>query len=241
MKKLIKIDPYEALYYAIAAATFKHSAWAFGNTIEGAAPFVDWANLTFNLGGLWQVTVLANWMFWGGLMAVATDVGMIVSARHIRHYADKYGTGILKGIRNQPLHLWGAYLMAVTISSLGQVYYAASHAAPLVVNDVGIQAFAPGGWLYAILQYRILLLPLSLPGMSFLYTIAQRGEATTKLTPATDKTGQKKWRVKDIARISGLTESRIRQLAGADDDVGHKVGGVWEFTDSEAKQMIGED
>jgi hypothetical protein len=182
-----------------------------------------------------------NWVFWGGLMAVATDVGMIVSAKRIRNYADRHNKGILVGFRNQPLHLWGAYLAAVVGSSLGQIYFAAAHAAPLVVQDAGIPILAPGGWLYSVLQYRILILPLLLPVMSFLYTIAQRGEVATTYAPqaVSKQTGDEVWTVREAAKMANLTESRIRQIAGANgNDIGTKNGNRWEFNQDDIRRIM---
>jgi len=240
MKRLMKIDPYILIYYAIAVATFKHSAWAFGTTIEGAKPFVDWNNLTLNMAGLWQAATVLQWYFWGGLMAVATDVGMIATAGKIRQHADRVGIKVLRGLRNQPWHLWGAYLVAVGISALGQVYYSASHAAPLGTLSSEVGALSQGGWFYALLTYRILIMPLSLPVMSFLYTLAQRGEKAQKLGTVDEQTGERKLYVADVARMANKSTAWVRQQAGKRPDVGTKRNNKWEFTEDEARELVGE-
>jgi hypothetical protein len=240
MKFLKKIDPYIIIYYAIAVATFKHSAWAFGTTIEGAMPQIDWANIPLDLNGLWQILVLLNWFFWGGLMAVATDVGMIATAGKIRQHADRVGIRVLKGLRNQPWHLWGAYLLAVGISALGQVYYSASHAAPLGALSSEVGALSRGGWFYALLTYRVLIMPLSLPVMSFLYTLALRGEKAQSSKAVVDQsTGTGYLGVAQVAKMAGKSTAWVRQQAGKRTDINRKVNGKWAFTEDEAKAIIG--
>lgn len=232
MFKLPKLKWYEYLYIALAAATFKHTSWGFASVLEGPEPVIEWASLTLDLTGIFIVLELFQWYFWGALMAVATDVGMFFVARAIRenraYSLKKLSWGLLT-----------AYVIISMISAYTQLLYGVQHAAPLEIVPNAIGALQNGGWIYWLLECRLLFLPLALPGTSVLYTFAFKLD--DQLTIEQEKpgtidaeTGERKFSVKEAVLYSGYSDGFFRQKAGKG-ALGTKnpETGAWEFTQTE--------
>jgi hypothetical protein len=225
------IHALEYIYYAIAIATFKHSAWSFGAVMEGLPPKLDWAHLTFDLAGTFAIGSLLIWYFWGALMAVASDVGMVVIAKSFRSAREDGFTWREDGL------LMGAYIIVAFISAYTQFYYAAQHTAPLLATASQIPSLQNGGSLNWLLQYAVVILPPMLPGMSILYTLASKAEKgmhVVKPGKVDVETGARKFNVSEAAQFVGLSEGWIRQHAGKG-EIGQKDAetGKWVFTETE--------
>lgn len=221
------------IYYAIAVATFKHSAWAFGAVLEGLPPELDWATVTFDLVGVFAIAQLLAWYFWGGLMALAVDVGMIFIAKTFRVTSEDGFTWREDGL------LIGAYLVVALVSGFTQFYYAAFHTAPLGTINSTIPTLQPGGILYQALQYAVIVLPPALPGMSILYTLATRNlkaQLVHKPGKMDSEKGERVFNVKDAALYTNYSEGWIRQQANKG-SLGYKnpETNAWEFTETELK------
>lgn len=225
---------YNVIYVTLALATFKHSAWGFSMVLEGPQPVFDINTLTLDTAGLWSIGTLLMWYFWGGLMATVADVGMYFTARAIRERNNQTD--------RQPWGLWLTYAIAAFVSAYTQVLYAVQHAAQLEVVQTELPMLAAGGWLYQILEYRLLILPLALPGMSFLYTVAlkiqNRFFDAPKIGKLVEKTGDVIFDVKQAAKYTNYSEQAIRQKANAG-IIGHKneLTRQWEFTKDELEQL----
>lgn len=229
MNWLKKNWPY-LIYISLAIATFKHSSWGYSTVLEGSAPDINFNTLTLNLAGVWAILTLLFWYIWGGLMALATDVGMVFIARSIRERANK------ESILSQPWGLWVAYLMAASASAYTQFLYGVQHAAPLAVVATKIPSLQTGGFLFWALEYRLLYLPLLLPAMSFIYTVAFKVDDHQQIEKPgkVDKTRNVRiLNVSEAALFTNYSEARIRQLA-ADGKIGIRdENGKWQFTDEE--------
>jgi hypothetical protein len=132
----------ELVYYAIAIATFTHTMWAAAMVFQGSKP-------TGTLDQAW-------WYFQGALLAVAIDVGMILSARIL---AREWSWAML-----------AAFVLAAIASAYTQVLYATHHADAFVfgagVTDEWVNR------LQRLTDARVVLLPLALPAFAIIYTLS---------------------------------------------------------------------
>lgn len=226
---------YNSIYVAIAVATFKHSAWGFATRIEGPEPLVDWAAFEPTPAFAWAVLTLLMWYVWGAMMAIAVDVGMFVTAREIRMFYNQHG-----GRVKQPYMLWLVYAVVASLSALTQMLYSVQHAAPLTLQPTTIAALQPGGWLEQLMQHTVILLPVALPGMGFLYTVAGkvRDEAEQVEVGIIDDTGRKVYDVNAFADLIMRHPSYVRRLAKAG-TIGTKSGNTWQFTDDDTDKLRG--
>jgi len=179
MRKLIDraqaIKWYRWIYIAITIATFKHNTWGFASVIEGPKPAFDFVTnpldtsstvlfVFSSLPNMWIAAKILGWFFWGAMMAVAFDVGMFNVSRAIQDAKES------RFKKMWPL--WIAYLVLAFFIAFAQFYYAAHHTAPLDVVDAGIPALDPDGFLYWLLQWAIVIYPVGLPLVSFMFTAA---------------------------------------------------------------------
>ncbi len=204
--KIGKLPVWDLLYISLALSTWKHTAWGYSVTFEGPPPSVDWANFVLNAQGLWTIGTLLAWFAWGGLMALTVDVAMWLVAKGIREQTSG----------KTPFGLWLTYAVVAVISSYTQLLYATQHSAPLAIVENNIVALQPGGWLYSLLENRLILLPLALPSMSFLYTISLRIEAALKkpvLGVVDTATGEKRYSMNEAAAYTGYSPSWVRAKA----------------------------
>lgn len=143
--KLPKVDAFELLYIAISIATFSHTQWAAAYTFEGVAPTnPDEYNL---------------WLLKGALIAIAIDVGMLLSARYIKQAAS--GWIVL------------SFVVAAISSFYTQIIYIFVHT-PLLVAGSGVSQY----WnemITPLMDARVIILPFLLPFLAIIYTIAQIG------------------------------------------------------------------
>jgi hypothetical protein len=221
---------YEMIYIAVAVATFKHSAWAYSVTLEGAAPEIDWATWGPSLPGLWAAGGLLAWYFWGALMAVAADVSMFYSAREIR--------------RGNRFHIL-TFAAAATFSAATQLIYATTHAVDLSYVASSLPAVQPGtGWLWTLSEYRIVYLPISLPLTAIIYTCAIlfSGEREIKAgvlapPPPPPAPPSPVYSARDAAKITGRNYNYVLTLCNKG-VVGKKLeDGSWELSVADLRRL----
>lgn len=135
------------VYIVIAIATFTHTTWSAANVFQGNMP-----GHTLSLAVIW-------WYIQGGLVAIAIDIGMLVSADSI---AKKYTKTMLM-----------AFILAAIASAYTQLLYATHH--------VSVFTFGEGvtpAWQYrlqALIDARVVFMPLALPAFAIIYTISAHG------------------------------------------------------------------
>ena len=199
---------YGAIYLALAVATFKHTAWAFSTVMEGPEPKVDWANFNLDFVSVWAIVLLLVWFLWGALGAIAVDVGMYYTARAIREDKET----------RLPLGMWLTYGVVAAISSYAQTLYAVQHAAAFTPVPNNLAELQPGGWLNNLFTYAMVLLPLFLPGLGFIYTVFVKYEEHHRKPPVgrlDEAIGEKVYTVQEAAIETGYSEAWIRNRAYA--------------------------
>lgn len=171
------IHPFEILYLAIAIATFEHTAWAAAYMFEGPMPE----------GGELQ------WRLRGALIAIAVDVGMLMTSR------------FLVGAQGrQRIVLTMGFIIAALTSFYFQIMYMAIHT-PVVTISEGVSS----EWssiLRTLIDARVLILPLALPVLATVYTIARLSHVPPKVAaqqaaPAHEKQTLKITRPEDPTRL----------------------------------------
>lgn len=189
---------YSLIYYAIALATAKHSAWAYSTTMEGAQPIIDWSN--FGIAA-WTGFELVMWFMWGLLAALAVDVGMYLVAKQIRESKNRNLIG-----------LYLTYAMVCIASAYFQVMYAIQHAADFVPVE-GVPA-----WINAIYSLRYLIVPVSLPVMSIGYTLFTKVDEARNTQPlgrVNKEIGMKTYTVDEAATYLKVSPASVRSWAYA--------------------------
>jgi hypothetical protein len=155
-----------SVYAAIAIATFRHTAWGFG-TLETTL--------------LAPILTRSGAVFWitGGLSAAALDAGLAGTVLAIQ----------LRARRGNPTRgLFFLIAFVAAMATMTQLLYAVTHAVPteqVIINVAPkLQPFAQALW-----DYRVLVLPALLPGLSVAYAFVARDTATRrewKERPITD-------------------------------------------------------
>lgn len=140
-------DPFELLYLAIAAATFAHTQWAAAFLFEGPQPTGE--------------ADLAQWYFSGTLIAIAVDVGMLLTSRFLQD--SKH--------RGQIIILTIAFAVAAIVSFFTQFVYIGYHTPLYVLSDGVSEYWRPV--MEKIIDARVLLFPLALPTLAAIYTLAR--------------------------------------------------------------------
>lgn len=138
------LHPFELLYLAIAIATFEHTAWAAAYMFEGPMP-AD--------GEL-------SWRLRGALIAIAVDVGMLMTSRFL-----------LGAVGRQRLVLTTGFIIAALTSFYFQVVYMAIHTPPITISPGVTESWA--AILEKLIDARVLILPLALPVLATVYTLAR--------------------------------------------------------------------
>lgn len=144
-----RISLFTLVYFIIAIATAHHTSWSAATVMNGAMP--SDAN----------TIALIGWWLSGLAFAIAVDVSMFAVAARIR-----------EGERNVGFVV--AFAFVALMSTYTQLLYAWAHVQPLhaLGNGVSAEWIANLQWL---IDLRIVLLPLALPVISVLYTIAGIG------------------------------------------------------------------
>lgn len=150
MSRLVKsiqsiVSPFEILYLAIAIATFEHTLWAAAFMFEGKV----------------NVDLPGDWYLRGALIAIAVDVGMLISSRMLAGASN----------RSQKLTLSLSFGIAAVISFYTQLVYMAMH----TPDVVALSTLSPF-WQHVVqplLDARILILPLALPSLATIYTLTR--------------------------------------------------------------------
>lgn len=241
-KPKFQVQWYVLIYLALAVSTYKHSAWSFSNVLEGPEPLLNWEIAGFTVEFAWQIMTVSFWWLWGGLMAMAVDVGLYFSARAIREH----------NIKRQYDHKrlftqWTTYGIAAGLSAYTQLLYAAQHTTTLKVAETGVKPLQAGGWLFIMLEWAVIILPIALPGLSFLYTISLKVDSDSSIeqfsTKTDETTGETLYDAKAFAKLSGISASYIRKMA-LDGKIGRKDtdGKKWLFNEQDlitAKGLYG--
>ena len=144
-----RIDPFEFLYIAIAIATFEHTTWTAAFMFEGPIP--EGATIAQHI----------LWYFKGGLIAIAIDVGMLMTSRYLIKSNDRWGRTALIV----------AFVIAAVSSFYTQVGYMVYHTA-----DYTISTGVNDNWkaiLEPIIDARVIFLPAILPLLATIYTLAR--------------------------------------------------------------------
>jgi len=138
-------DPFELLYISIAVATFDHTVWAGAFLFEGSMPVDN--NII--------------WRLKGSLIAIAVDLGMLLTSRFLRNSETP----------TQTIVLVIAFMMAAVTSFYFQMVYILFHT-PIFTISEGVDKY----WIQALtpfLQARVVILPLALPLLATVYTLAR--------------------------------------------------------------------
>lgn len=148
MKRLRNvIHPFEILYLAIAIATFSHTAWAAAYMFDGPPPE----------GGE------VRWWVGGALIAIAVDVGMLMTSRFL-----------VRAEGRQQLVLTIGFIIAAVTSFYFQVLYIAIHTPEVTISPGVSPAWA--SVLQVLVDARVLVIPLALPVLATVYTLARLNE-----------------------------------------------------------------
>lgn len=146
--KLTPSNAFALVYLAIAVSTFGHTSWAGSFVFEGVPPGPD------------QLVRAIQWAIAGGLLAVAVDVGMFVTAHQLPHSFGK-----------QRLVLLISFVVAAAVSAFTQILYVAHHSAPFALSEGISPYWAP--LLSHLADARVIIMPISLPIFAILYTITR--------------------------------------------------------------------
>lgn len=214
---------YGLIYYAIAVATAKHSAWAYSSTMEGLQPALDWAKFNGSFADFWSLLGLGVWFMWGLLAAIAVDVGMFTVAKNIRESQNRNLLG-----------MYLTYAMVALISAYFQVMYSLQHASAFTpVEGVPL-------WVNTAYVWRFLIVPVSLPLMSVGYTLFVKLDVH-KNKPVLGKVdkeiGEKTFTVDEAAAYTGYSPAAIRQKGyAAERQVG--IVPAFGYRDENGKMMF---
>jgi GIY-YIG catalytic domain len=152
---------FEVLYLAVCIATFSHTAYACSLLFQGPKP---------DTGDF-------NWYLEGALIAVAVDIGMLVTSR------------LLSGARTlaQGLSLMITFAITAALSFYAQIVYIS-----LFTPTITISAGVSEDWrafVEPILNARVLILPVALPALAIMFTIARwTHRPTVYYNPETGRT-----------------------------------------------------
>lgn len=141
------LDPFEILYLAVAIATFDHTTWTAAFAFEGAIPKED--------------PQLSLWYLKGGLIAVAVDVGMLITSRYLGKATDRWNK----------VTLVSAFVVAAIASFYFQLGFILYH-----TPDYGLSAGVSQYWaevMQPIIDARVFILPMLLPLLATIYTLAR--------------------------------------------------------------------
>lgn len=144
----VPIDPFELLYLAISIATFSHTVWASSFAFEGPPPLEGSSEMT-----IWQIK--------GILIAIAIDLGMLLSARFIARAGKASPSMIL------------AFVVAAASSFYTQLLYILYHTTNFAIGS-GVDPY----WnsvLSPVVSARVVILPFLLPFLGIIYTVARVG------------------------------------------------------------------
>lgn len=141
-------DPFEILYLAVAIATFSHTVWSAAFAFEGPPPPVG-------------STEYYHWQMSGILIAIAVDVGMLLTSRFLQ------SAKMLK----QKVILAISFVVAALASFYTQLLYMGYHTPIIPMSEGVAEYWMP--FLTQMIEARVILLPLALPVLATIYTIAR--------------------------------------------------------------------
>lgn len=138
------LNPFELLYLAIAVATFTHTVWAAAFLFEGAV--AD--------GDPW-------WNFKGALIAIAVDMGMLLTSKFLQE-------------AKHPIHV-GALILSFVVAAVTSFYFQMVYImyhTPTFVTSAGVNTYWVGV-MTPFIDARVFLLPAFLPVLATVYTVAR--------------------------------------------------------------------
>jgi len=146
---------FELVYISVAAATFEHTAWAFGTLALGepASTYITMADPV--------------WVR-GALVAVAVDVGMFVVAQQIVEYV---GEGHVEQKRKGLFGLAATFLLISMISFFAQLVFAYFHTPSIAVAS-GVSPYWQE-FLYPVIEAAPFVFAACLPLMALAYTLSR--------------------------------------------------------------------
>lgn len=182
LSRNININWFEVVYLAIALATFQHTMWAGATVFEGPMPEA------FHSAEWWR------WHFNGALLAIAIDIGMLVTARQLR---ESYGKPL-----SWKLTMVSAFITAAIASFYTQILFSVHHTNTMTIGS-GVSDYW-NGYLDPIIQARVILVPLMLPLFAVIFTLA------SIITHTTEVVIEEQEKEKEIIRIKMMEEERKR-------------------------------
>ncbi len=141
--KRFKIDPYTAVYAAISISTFSHTMVAAATIFEGSRPNDIFGQIYWGITGI--------------LIAIAIDVGMLVSSHHL--------------VKQRSAVMFIAFITAALVSFFTQTLYSVQHLAPLEIG-AGVTQYWKD-FLRPVLDARFLIMSAALPLFATIYTFAK--------------------------------------------------------------------
>lgn len=165
---------------------------------------------TFRHSAIGFATLEAGNVLLGALAATAVDVGMMLAAEHVRR-VHNWRTG-------QPWWLVGGLVLAALASIYSQLLYA-------VTNASAVEIAAGALWMQqaarAIVDARVIVLPVLLPTLAVVYSFASRTAAEAVVAgpvPEPPSTFTERARVM-LSLAPDATNGQLAQLLGCDPSV----------------------
>lgn len=170
----LRVDAFELLYIAISIATFSHTVWASSFAFEGPPPK--------------DPGEMVIWQFKGSLIAIAIDLGMLLSARFIAK-SDKVNKSMVL-----------AFIVAACSSFYTQLLYIIYHTGSFPVGS-GVdpywnQALSP------LVSARVVILPFLLPFLGIIYTVARTSREKEEATKEAIRVANAPITVTDVLKKS---------------------------------------
>lgn len=183
MPKNFHINPFELVYLCISIATFQHTAWGAGYVFEGHPPT-----------GIWVLL----WWLAGSLIAVAIDVGMLVTAKQI----ERASIG-----KNSLIYII-TFCVAAMASYYFQVLYTLAHTDSFIYGEVSVYWWQN---LHGMVDARVVLVPAILPTFAILYTLSnvQRHQ---QIVGENQEHQQVEIMVQEVERISITKELALQAI-----------------------------
>lgn len=188
-----KIDVFELLYIAISIATFSHTVWAASFAFEGMPP----------ADGTWDMIL---WQLKGSLIAVAIDLGMLLSAR------------VIARSRTTNWSMIVAFLVAAISSFYTQLLYILYHTGDFKIGS-GVGQYWTDA-LVPLVDAKVLILPLLLPFLGIIYTIARVGQEKKAHNEAEERRKSAPVTVEQVLKQTqpiALQNSGVEQLTSGDE------------------------
>lgn len=205
----IKINWFEVVYLAIALATFQHTMWAAATVFEGPMPEIPHSPE-------WN-----RWHFNGSLLAIAIDIGMLITARELRKsYGKPWNWKITMGI---------AFLSLAVASLYTQILFSVFHTQEFDIGT-GVSDYWEE-YLSPIIQARVFLVPLMLPLFATIFTFASMVHQTREIVEEKEMEEQEQIRIQ-------IEEEQRKKLPPPVHTFQGVSGKVWKFKTEEERDKF---